>query len=432
MKGFPNQVSDLGKLAAGMQCVAKLVDAKSNPTDDSILGEELVRAGVAGTGHSPIPIKQYLIKQAKKPLANQSFRASARGLRELFHLLGLININGGSVTITADGRQAAALSGKPLGTAEKDFWRRVLRNFEHQSVDTVSSHPYQVLLRLIARKPGITRAMCALALEAKGDSDAELDRIVKLSSLAEATIRKRIGVTKSNWDNAKKVLPSFAEQLGDVIKTGHTLVLADAPGLGASGKPGSGSTAKQGPRPKVGGSPRPPRASRKVTPSTIGLAGLAERDEPPIPPSLDPAATAKANAARADRLRRHNLLVRKLAKRFDAAGMELHEDPFDVLAVLGPVGVLCEMKTLDGSVEDERERVREALSQLLYYRAFVVAPIGGEAAIRMVACFEAPISVEHQIWLEGFGIATLWVVGETFTGTVLAVGALGGYLAELK
>jgi hypothetical protein len=432
MKGFPNQISDLGKLAVGMKCVAQLVDTKSNPSDDGILGEELVRAGVVGTGHSPIPIKQYLAKQAKKPLSNQSFRTSARGLRELFQLLGLININGGSIAITADGRQAAALSGKPLGPAEKEFWRRVLRSFEHQSVDTVSSHPYQVLLRLIARKPGITRAMCALALEAKDDSDAELERIVKLSGSAEETVRERIGVTKSNWDNAKKVLPSFAEQLGDVIKTGHTLVLADAPGLGVGGKSGSGSAAKQGPRPKAGGSPRPPRASRKVTPSTIGAAGLADKDEPPVPPTLDPAATAKANAVRADRLRRHNLLVRKLAKRLDAAGMELHEDPFDVLAILGPVGLLCEMKTLDGNLEDERERVREALSQLLYYRAFVVAPIGGDAAIRMIACFEGPISVEHQTWLESFGIATLWTDGDKFAGNALAVGALGGYLAELK
>jgi hypothetical protein len=126
------------------------------------------------------------------------------------------------------------------------------------------------------------------------------------------------------------------------------------------------------------------------------------------------------------------LLVRKLAKRLDAAGMELHEDPFDVLAILGPVGLLCEMKTLDGNLEDERERVREALSQLLYYRAFVVAPIGGDAAIRMIACFEGPISVEHQTWLESFGIATLWTDGDKFAGNALAVGALGGYLAELK
>jgi hypothetical protein len=106
----------------------------------------------------------------------------------------------------------------------------VIRNLTHDGGDGETSHPYQVLLRLIALNPGVTRAKCALALEARNDSDRELNRISNLTDLEEAAIRDHLGVTKSNWDNAKKILPSFAEQLGDIEKTGQQYRLVDAPG----------------------------------------------------------------------------------------------------------------------------------------------------------------------------------------------------------
>src|SRR6185437_8394761 len=53
-----------------------------------------------------------------------------------------------------------------------EFWRRVIRNIEHTN-DEGASHPYQVLLHLVARKLGISRAKCALALVAADDSAAE-------------------------------------------------------------------------------------------------------------------------------------------------------------------------------------------------------------------------------------------------------------------
>jgi hypothetical protein len=170
-----------------------------------------------------------------------------------------------------------------------------------------------------------------------------------------------------------------------------------------------------------------------VTPTTIGTAGIAERDEAPIPPDLDPAARAAATQLRLDRLRRHNLLVRALATRLGAAGIALVEDRFDVLGVLGRDGILGEVKTLDGSEDDEREQVRRALAQLLYYEAFVTAPVAGRAAIHKVACFELPVTAEHQGWLNHSGIATIWRTAEDrFAGDALAAGVLGGYLNELR
>lgn len=429
MKGFPNQVADLEKIATAMRTLMQLADAGRNPRDDGVYGPELVRAGVAGTGHTPRPVEAYIREQLRKDASRQSFRTTARGLRELFRLLGFIDDTGGRVQVLDLGRQAAGFASAPLDDMQKQFWRRVIRNMTH-----TGSHPYQVLLRLVAQKPGITRAKCALALEARDDSPGELDRIVHLVDLTEEQICRQIDVSESNWDNAKKVLPKFAEQLGDVIRTGHTYVLAAAPGGAAAGAAEPGREQAPARREPREARPRAPRGSRQVTPETIGRAGTAERfDEVEIPPNIDPAAAREAVRQRLDRLRRHNLIVQALASRLGDAGAELFEDPFDVLAMLDDVGILGEVKTLDGSAADERDRVQEALAQLLYYEAFVAAPLVGEAAIHKIACFEAPITMEHQDWLDASGIATIWSLGEgRFGGNGSARRVLSGYLEELR
>lgn len=425
MKGFPNQIADLGKLAQGLRAIVQLLDSGQNPKDDGVLGEALVRAGMLGTGHTPIPVEQYLRAQSSRPHDRQSFRTSARGLRELYRLLGLIIDNGPSLVVTPDGHQIASFSGTPLDTVQIELWRRLILNFRHQGGDPTASHPYQVLLRLIARKPGITRAKCALALEARDDSPQELERIVALADLPESTVLARINVSKSNWDNAKKVIPRFAEQLGDAIKTGQTFRLADAPGRGG------GASSETPTETSARATPRRPRSSREVTPETIGTAGMADRAEPAIPPNLDPQAALEANRIRADRLRRHNMLVRALATRLATSRLRLYEDPFDIFGVEGSVGILVEVKTLDGTDEDERERVRDAFGQLFYYEAFVTPAIAGRATIHKVACFEQRISEDHQRWLSDSGIATIWRAGEVFTGNSLAARILRRYIEEL-
>jgi hypothetical protein len=433
VKGFPNQVANLSKLATGMADVVRLVDQGDNARNDGVLGEAFVRSGVAGRGHGrvQIPIAEYLRQQRAKRPSNQSMRTTARGLRELFQLLGLIVDDGAQVEPTDLGRQAAALAGLPMNTEQIDYWRRVIGNINHDGGDGQSSHPYQVLLRLVGQRPGITRARCALALEARNDSAEELARIVALADLPEDQIRTRIGETKANWDNAKKVLPSFAEQLGDVVKTGDSYVLADAPGRDDAGPAGGGGAAPaRGGR--IGAVPRvrAPRTSRRVTPTTIGVAGTGnESDEVDIPPTVDPAVVAEAIRSRRDRLRRHNTIVRELAARM--VGAELHEDPFDILAVIEAVGILWEVKTLDGTVADERDRVRDALSQLLYYEAFVTEPVVGAGAIHKIACFESAITADHQRWLNDAGIGVVWKVNGGFAGDALATGVLGRYFQAL-
>jgi len=426
MKGFPNQVAELAKLATAMRTLVQLVNRRQQAKDDGIFGQALVRSGVAGTGHTPMPVEEYIRQQLTKEKSGQSFRTTARGLRELFRLLRFIDDSGEEVRITDLGRQAAAFAGTGMDDAQLSFWRRAILDMTHFGDDTTASHPYQVLLRLVAKKPGITRAKCALALEARDDSAAELDRIAELVNLDETEIRRRIGVTKSNWDNAKKVLPKFAEQLRDVIRDGDSFTIAVAPGRAAEG----GAAPQAGRAAHV---PRAPRTSREVNADTIGTAGTAENfDEVQISPDVDPEAAAAGVRVRRTRLRRHNLILRKLARRLTAAGMTLYENPFDALALTERIGILVEVKTLDGTVPDERAQVSGALAQLLYYQAFLIPPAAGEAAIRMVACFERRITREHSEWLNRQNIAVIWEDGESFAGDALASNFLGRYVEELR
>jgi hypothetical protein len=250
VKGFPNQAVDLAKLAAGMRALIQLLDSGQNPRDDDVFGPALVRANVAGTGHGRgRPVEQYIRQQLALPRQRRSFGATARGLRELYELFGFIQIDRDRVWATELGRQAAAYAGAPLTAVQIAFWRRAVRNMSHDGGDREESHPYQVLLHLVGRKPGITRAKCALALEAKNDSIDELERIVRLADLPEEEILRQIRearatqtagrATQANWDNAKKVLPSLAEQLGDVVVTmrgrERTYRLAAGPGQAAAG-----------------------------------------------------------------------------------------------------------------------------------------------------------------------------------------------------
>lgn len=404
MKGFPNQIAAFGKLALGMR-VAVMLEGR-DAKDNGIYGTALVRAGVAGTGHQPQPVEQYLRAQNSKPAGSQGHRTAARGLRELYRKLGLIEDSAPELAVTPLGQQAAQFADSPLDDDQIRFWRTALSNMTAGEGNAIS-HPYQVLLRLVARNPGITRAKCALALEARDDSSAELSRISDLAGLDEEAIIRAIGVTQSNWDNAKKMLPRFAEQLGDVVRVGSGYGVGRNPGtIAATRDSRVASSAAPG--------QRPPRSGRQVTSQTIAQAGLADRSEPPPPPDIDPAQMAAAIAMRADRVRRHNLIVRALAGRLAAAGCVLYEDPFDILGVGNGKAFLVEVKTLDGSHADERDRVRDALAQLLYYEAFVTEPHAAGSQIIKIACFESKPSEAHLGWLKGSDISSLWLEQDVF------------------
>jgi len=423
MKGFPNQVADLRKLADGLAVIQELNERGANSKSDDTLGEALVHAGVLGTGHIPQPVDNYLKGQRAKRLSDQSHRTGARGLRELYRLLGVIDDRSDRVELTEAGRRVALFAGGELDEPKKDYWRRLIRNIAHTGGDLISSHPYQVLLRLIARRPGITRGKCALALEARDDCEEELERIADLAGLDEHQILARIGEKKSNWANAKKILPKFAEQLDDVIKVGQCLYLAAGPGTGGT----------RDEVPVLEKELQRTRPSRSVTPDTIARAGTAEQfDEVDLPvPDTDPEAMRAAISARKVRLRRHNLLVKEIARRYADSGFSLLEGRYDCLATGDLFAILNEVKTLDGTTSDEAKQVRESLGQLLYYDPFVKRETGG-GLIHKVAVFESRISDDHVQLMQDLGIVCIWKENHYFVGGPGADELLGPYFEELK
>lgn len=434
MKGFPNQVAELDKIGVAIRTLVQLVDANRDGRDDGVFGEALVRAGVAGTGHKPKPIEQYLREQRLKSASYQSFRTTARGLRELFRLMRLIDDSGQRIHVTELGRRAAQTADLPSHDERIEFWRKVISNITHTDAHGNTSHPYQALLRLVGRRPGISRAKCALALEAKNDSSDELDRIAGLSDLDEEVIRQRIGATKPNWDNAKKVLPKFAEQLKDVTRKGQSFWLAASPGAAsakgdAERKVDSPVGVKQSTRRS-----RAPRGATKVTPATIATARADENsDEVQVLPDLDPAAALEAVRLRRARFVRHQEIVRALAERLSQAGAELYRHDFDALAEFDDEGILVEVKTLDGSEADERSQVMLSYSQLMYYEAFLTPAAVGDIPIHKIACFEAPISIAHQDWLNRAGIGSIWILTDgSFAGDALAARVLERRIEELR
>jgi hypothetical protein len=415
MKGFPNAVADVEKLGLGLRCVSDLLAKGKNPKDDGVLGEALVRAKITGPRDKRVTVQEYIRTQRLKTHDRQSMRATARLLREFYRLLGFIQEKGNKIILSKDGQQIAAFKGRFLSTAEKAIWTTALVGMEHYGGEVKSSHPYRVLLNLVGKKPGISRAKCALALEAKDDSKTELDRIIKLSDFSEQEIRAKISVSKSNWDNAKKILPSLAEQLGDVLKRGDSLFPAAS--LLGGGKSPTRIAKKTGAT----------RSSRRVTASSIARAATSEDfDEVPLPSTSDPKAVAAAIKLRRVRLRRHNLLVQDFARRLTP--LLLDEDPFDILAHDKTQAILVEAKTLDSSAADERDRVREALSQLLYYENFNLAPSLRKIRLHKIALFEGRISSRLGEWLNSFGIGVVWKERDDFLGDGLARSLVGRYL----
>jgi hypothetical protein len=433
MKGFPNQVSNLSKLSSALAVAHNLADAGKNIRSDEVYGEALVRAGVAGTGHSAMPVEDYLKEQKKKTASNRSFQTTARGLRELFRILGLLTDDGEDVFLTSAGEEIAGAyeqEHEVLTPELLEMWRTVIRNMTHQGGYGSTSHPYQVLLRLIAKRPGISRAKCALALEAKDDSEEELNRIVALSDADEDDIQAELGISKTNWDNAKKILPSFAEQLGDASKTGDALYLSASPGAPGDGlSKAAEAHADYGTKKKI----KKPKSASKVGAGTIAKAGTLDTydevdDETGDMP--DPEAIAARKEKLLGRLKRHNLIVQQVAAVCEQRGAELFENPFDCLACFEETSLLIEVKSLDGTEPDERARVRDALGQLLYYEAFVTDPYAGGRSVMKVAVFESQISDEHAEWLRSSSIEAVWLEGDEIRGNAQTVELLAPYFGD--
>jgi hypothetical protein len=421
MKGFPNQLSDIAKLTRALQVVAGRI-ARDESLDDDPLGEALLRADVLGTGRgrNAPSIDAYLATMRTKRESDQSHRTSARGIKEFFRRAGALRSIGAGHEVTDTAQGILATSGDPASEAFRLAWRLAMAQVEAVSQGWVS-HPYNVMLRLIGQRPGIPRALCALALEAQDDSDGELSRIAGLVGFGdEDQIRLHVGASQSNWDNAKKILPSIAEQLNDVARgPDHGLHLTIA-----------GQQAAAVPAANVLAAPVPARPPRRVTSGTIANTAFDPMDEERllhVAEIPDPAVRLNAVVTQRHRTHAHQLLVKQLAATFIGAP-QLWEGVFDCLAEWPTVLVLAEVKTLDGTPDDEVRQVRDALSQLLYYQHFSIpSQLGGRQSLK-IACFSQKPSDGHIVWLRAAGIHAVWKAGSGFSAAASTIPTLSQHM----
>ncbi len=403
MKGFPNQIADITKLTIAYGILARRLEVGQSVDDDSY-GEALLREGVISPRDKSETVEAYLVRMRVKALSTQSHRTTARGLKEFFRRAMLVLPGKEPDGIVESGETLLKAWEKGDEVEVKDHWRSIARGIEAVDNAGCISHPYQLLLRLLAARPGTPRALCAVVFDALNDSDEEFNRIVLLrDSNNEDTICAEIGVTKSNWDNAKKILPSIAEQVGDIAWSGEGLYLL----RGDIGVQSYGKASAKGPSPFV---------VRKVSADTIAQTkspddsdegfGLVDAGSDGL------ISLADAIAKRANRSYRHNLLVQSFAKAIPGSA-ELWEGEFDCLIINDKAVALLEMKTLDGTPADDVRQVRYATGQLLYYERFslpsnVIGAVQAGRTMLKLSVFESKPSDAHVQWMYSIGIYTVW------------------------
>jgi hypothetical protein len=352
LKNFPNQLANLDKLTAALSVADDLLGAggslAGNATD---FGDQLNDAEVLGG----------------TPISNA---ASARGLRNFFTQAGLITPGPHWSNVTQLGSDLIASADIPTRNA---FWRVAMLQLELDG-----SHPYRILLRLIADRPGIETYKLLLALEAADDSETEYARVLGLTDLSRVELLAQLDISDQQAANAIKVIPRIALQIGDIRRTeNHNNFLVNAPPAATEA---SFSTSWEN-----------FEKSEITTPVAVDASEIA-----PIPDftGVVPIAgdLASAVAIRQHRTIIHQRSTASIAHVLQGAGYALFRHPYDCLAFKSGTGsVLIEVKTLDGSRSDERLQTEKALGQLRGYKFFnVLAAMKAPEIIEIIAYSSRP------------------------------------------
>ena len=122
-----------------------------------------------------------------------------------------------------------------------------------------------------------------------------------------------------------------------------------------------------------------------------------------IPPETDWQA---ANEKRAERTSGHQQLVQEFADAL--GGVRRWVGVFDLAALTPSSVLLAEMKTLDGTPEDERRQVRAAVGQLLYYEGLCLPDELKGQPVARVAVFDKQPTPKHASWMESLNVMVVW------------------------
>lgn len=375
MKNFPHQFNDLAKLTSALGVADVLIGGGEAFGDDGVFGEALANASIYTFRNTSLSISDNIAEEKKKALGNQGFRTAARDIRRFFVLSNLIAQD--SSSLTQRGRDI--LNAAADASLRNALWRDAMLQLRLPDTDGNLSHPYRILMRLVADRPGIKTSKLLLALEARDDSPTEYVRILALADLDTAEIIEQLGIGEANARNAVKILPGIAQQVGDISREGkHTFLLSHETSTEDSLiESGEQEYEKTQPQTFL---PTP------VDPKAISaLPDFGEARES----VMDLAAAIEMRKRRT--IAHHNTVI-SIAKLLGQSGYTTYERPYDCLGFKqGTGGLLIEVKTLDGSRSDERRQFEKALGQLKGYTFFnVPEPLKSPKLVELVAYSEAP------------------------------------------
>jgi len=395
MKNFPHQINDLAKFQGALAIIADMIRQGIDVSSDTELGEALVVGGIYSFRDKTLSPAQALALERAKPKQNRGSETAARDIRRFFELSGFIQEDGSVTSFGITPRGAALLNAVDSIAALAD-WRAAMRDLELRDPTGNISHPYWIMLRLVAQFPGIETSKLMLALEPVDDSQAEYDRIASLVYMSSDDIRQAVGASESHARNAVKILPAIARQLGDIVSSGGRSFPAP---IAVTSEDGTVIVAPEGTIPDPGVRDQTPVSPDEIAPTPdFRDAGEAFFD------------LRAGIAIRQQRTREHQDAVRSLAYLLDASGFLLFENPFDCLAVTeARASILFEVKTLTGDLTDERQQASRALGQLKSYRFFhMPADLAHSPAID-VAAFTLKPSQETINFLWSSRILVVWL-----------------------
>ncbi|MDT3279662.1 hypothetical protein [Shewanella scandinavica] len=405
LHGFPNQINTFSKVAKAVKVFRHAQHIQLNLKSDSSIGELLLKEEIIGYRDKKLTIEEYLQKQREKKASNRSYEASARGIRELLvHLKFLEHKNGQYFCTEYINFELFDFKKNLVSDVHKKNWKKILSNI---SLGEFGFHPYKVLLKLVEKNPGLNRKFSCLCLETIDDSEEELSRVCDLIKKAEEIyknhskkrkleeiIAELVNDSPNNINNAIKILPSFAEQAGDIVIEKNNKLFLKEKNHQTTNKESAKLFLKN-----------QKKSSRKVSANEIANAGTLynEGDIDYVIMDENHAENMRETLSlRADRLKRHNIIVKIIAKILENKGFTLYESPYDCLARRENDAIIFEVKSLNGYMGDEVSQVRAALAQLKYYEEF--SDLQGAKKVTLVAVFEVKISEEHENWLSKHGI----------------------------
>jgi hypothetical protein len=405
VKNFPRQVNRIDRFTRGLAVFSSLAQDNADLRDDSVVGDALAHTGAYRfRGHSDSEnVEELLAAEHAKSPSDQGTRTMARELRRTFEGLDLLSPVDGMLRPTSDALRLLELNSDPTVPEAHAIWRHAFHDLAITDLDG-TSHPYEILLRLVGERPGIQKGLLGLALEARNDSEAEFQRLISLvDGDAAAPAWEQLGVSPAQRANSIKILPAVAEQLREiVIVVGRAYVALQDP-----------LEPREESRRRSTGAVR----SRRRRYDRNRNRGNRPKTGQPTTRSYDPDLSAARYRSHEECLAAFDALI--------ATSFDRWEGDYDLVVESGADLLLAEVKTIRTDAENQ---VRLGLGQLLYYEHFDVRPDWHDAAISRVLVVDAELDQELQVFLEATEVGLVSRLPDgTWTASNRAAQALSNF-----